>query len=155
MQVAERSATVRWQGDMRTGQGITAPGSGAFSPLPLSFSDRLESQAPTSSPEELIAAAHASCYAMSLAGVLSSNGFHADRLVVTAHCKLNRGEDGLRIQTIELQAEAVIPRIDDAAYAELALKAEGRSTVSNALRGSVEIVVQPRLLTGTSASEAA
>jgi osmotically inducible protein OsmC len=146
MTVAERRARVRWQGELRTGEGTIEPGSGAFGPLAVRFPARLESESDTTSPEELIAAAHATCYVMVLANVLSSNGFPAEDLEVTAVCRLNRTEDGLKIEGVELQPQARIARIDASQFDDFARKAEQRCPVSNALRANVNITVEPRLL---------
>lgn len=148
MPTAERQAIVRWEGDLRSGRGVIEPASGAFGPLPVSFPARLESRGDTTSPEELIAAAHASCYAMALTNTLTANGHQPQDLTVTAVCGLNRSEDGLKIQEIELRASANIPRISQEEFEELARRAEQRCPVSNALRGSVAIRLEARLGSG-------
>ncbi len=140
MPLAERTASIVWQGDIQTGGGRIESGSGSFQ-APVSFPSRLESESENTSPEELMAAAHASCYAMALANTLHANGHRPERLEVTAVCKLHRTEEGLRIQEMELHASAWDGRMDQETFATLAQKAEERCPVSNALRGQVAIVV--------------
>ena len=147
MAVAERRAKVSWQGDLRAGSGEIQPGSGAFGPLPVVFPARLESDSGTTSPEELIAAAHATCYAMSLTGTLYSNGQQPESVEVTAICRLDRTEAGLKIEGIELQASARLPGATEDEFKSLAQKAEERCPVSNALRPGVPIRLEAKLAT--------
>jgi len=145
MPVATRKATVIWEGDLRSGFGVVDAGSGAFDSLPVSFTQRLESESEDTSPEELIAAAHAACYAMSLSNTIASNGSQPERLEVTARCDLERTADGLAIKAVHLDVRGRVPRLEQDTFRDLALKAEQRCPVSNALRGSVAIDVTAEL----------
>jgi len=144
MTVATRRATVVWEGDLRTGSGVVDAGSGAFDSLPVSFTQRLESESETTSPEELIAAAHAACYAMSLSNTIAANGSQPERLEVSASCDLDRTAEGLTIKAVHLDVRGNVQE----AFRELALKAEQRCPVSNALRPSVAIDVTAELVNG-------
>ena len=146
MSVAERRATVVWEGDLMAGRGSLQPASGAFSSLPVSFNERLESGSSATSPEELIASAHAACYAMSLSNTLAANGSQPQRLEVTAAVELSRTPDGLSIRSSHLDVKAAVPRLDGDTLQELATKAEQRCPVSNALRGNLDIEVNAQLL---------
>lgn len=94
------------------------------------------------SPEELIAAAHAGCYSMALAHVLDTQGIHPDALNVTATCDLEVGPEGPRIAAIELEVHGRIPGLDASAFEEASRRAEATCPVSNALRGNLEIRVR-------------
>jgi lipoyl-dependent peroxiredoxin len=136
---AERKATVVWQGDLRSGRGVMESGSGVLRSVPVSFPARLESHASQTSPEELIAAAHAACFAMSLSNTITSSGKQPNEIKVEATCQLDRTDSGLVIRSMMLDASGTVPGLDDAGFQELARQAEERCPVSNALRGSVEI----------------
>jgi osmotically inducible protein OsmC len=146
MAVVERKASVVWQGNMRVGSGTVDGASGAFSGLPISFTDRLEPETPTASPEEFMASAHAACYAMALSNTLGSNGSQPERLEVTAACEMDRTPDGLAITRSRLDVKGVVPRLDEASFVAMAEKAETKCLVSNAIRGNVEIELTAQLL---------
>ena len=146
MPVAERSASIVWRGDLRGGAGELTVGSGALPALPMTFSARTESGRPGTSPEELIAAAHATCYAMSLSNTIKTEADVApDTLDVSATCVLERIEGGLKITTIRLEAHGSVSGIDQARFDELAKLAEQRCPVSNALRAGVRIELKATL----------
>jgi osmotically inducible protein OsmC len=133
----QRRAEVTWTGNLQ-GAGKLRVGSGAFPEQTVTFSARTEKQEGTT-PEELIAAAHATCYAMAFSNTLNGAGSPPERLEVSAVCTLDRVEGALRITTMELTVRGSVPGIDNAKFEELARTAEQRCPVSNALRNSVEI----------------
>ena len=98
------------------------------------------------SPEQLIAAAHAGCYSMSLAAVLGSGGTRAVQLEVHARCRARMGKDGRRIEAIELVVDADVPGLDEAGLSRAAEQAERQCPVSAPLRENVEIRVTARLV---------
>lgn len=147
MALAERSASVVWQGDMRVGQGTVDAGSGAFTGLPISFMERLEPETHSATPEEFMASAHAVCYAMALSNTLSANGSQPERLEVTAACEVDRTTDGLAIKRSRLDVRGIVPRLDAESFVVLAEKAEAKCLVSAAIRGNVEIEITARLVT--------
>jgi osmotically inducible protein OsmC len=116
-------------------------GSGAFE-LPVTWASRTEHADGKTSPEELIAAAHASCFSMALALLLGKNDTPPERLTVTAACTLDEVEDAPRITDIELTVRAQVPGLDDAGLANIVAEAADLCPVSNALRGNVEITVR-------------
>ena len=144
MATAERSATVVWRGDLPSGQGsLTMRSSGAASDLPVSWPARTESAGGKTSPEELIAGAHASCYAMALSNVLSKAGNTPEELEVSATAALDL--DSVTVSTMVLDVRARVPGLDDAAFREAAQEANQSCPVSNALRGNVDIQVNASL----------
>jgi osmotically inducible protein OsmC len=144
---AERRAEVVWQGDLASGSGtIESTGSGALGGLGISWSARTEDSGGLTSPEELIAAAHAACFSMSLSGALARKGAPPDRLETSAVCTFEQVGERWKITTIELDVAGSVPGIDIESFEEAAEQAKERCPVSQALAGNVEITVRPRLL---------
>ena len=138
-------ANAVWEGSVAEGGGRVTVASGAFPEQPITLKRRTEGGRGTTSPEELIAAAHAACYSMALAAVLSRNETPPDRLEVSAEVSLDRMESGLKITGVELSVRGTVGGVDRDAFQELARTAEQNCPVSNALRGSVEIRLQAEL----------
>ena len=132
-------ANVVWEGTVAEGAGRVTVASGAFPEQPITLKRRTEGGQGTTSPEELIAAAHASCYAMALAAALTRNGTPPERLEVSAEVSLDRVESGLKITAVDLSVRGKAEGVDGEAFRELARTAEQSCPVSNALRGGVEI----------------
>jgi lipoyl-dependent peroxiredoxin len=109
-----RTADAQWEGTLQDGKGTMRFGSGAFEGQ-YSFASRFEAGTGTN-PEELIGAAHAGCFSMALSGGLSRAGHPPNRVHTTAKVHLDKGDAGFRISTIELETEADVPGIDDAAF---------------------------------------
>lgn len=142
----ERSANVVWDGDLDSGQGrLTTKTSEVLVSMPVTFASRVEEAQGGTSPEELLAAAHATCYAMSLAGALARAGTPPEQVEIEATCGLERSDAGLRIASMRLVVVARYPG-DEQALREAAKTAEEDCPVSNALRGNVDISVEARLL---------
>lgn len=138
----ERHVEVDWQGSVMEGKGTAKAGTGAFS-LPVSFPSRIGDPAGKTSPEELIAAAHASCYAMALNGTLGRKNAKAARTQVTATVTADRGDAGIKIASSHLKVVAHgLEGMEASQFAEVAREAEGRCPVSNALRGTMAITVE-------------
>jgi lipoyl-dependent peroxiredoxin len=144
--VAESRAEAVWEGDLAHGSGKVTSGSGAFGGLEVSWSARTEGAAAKTTPEELIAAAHAACFSMALAHGLAEAGTPPERLDVHAVCSFEQADGGYAITTMELSVEGRVPGIDEAAFQEAAEQAKDGCPVSGALEGNVEITVQPRLV---------
>ena len=137
----KRTASAVWQGSLKTGKGaLTSPG-GALKNTEYSFGSRFESGAGTN-PEELIAAAHSSCYAMQLSAFLADNGTPAESLNVTANVELIPGTG---ITGSALVLEGKVPGIDQAKFTELALKAKAECPVSKAL-GAINVSLDAKLI---------
>jgi lipoyl-dependent peroxiredoxin len=141
MTIALRHAEVVWEGTLAGGGGALSSGSGALE-LPVTWASRTEQPDGKTSPEELIAAAHASCFAMALALVLGENHTPPERLAVTAACTLDEVDGAPRITTIELTVRARVPGLDKAGLEPRIAQAADLCPVSNALRGNVEITIR-------------
>jgi osmotically inducible protein OsmC len=145
--VIERRATVVWEGDLQGGSGrVTTRNSEVLVAMPITFASRVEEAQGRTSPEELLAAAHAACFAMSLSNVLAKAGTPVDQLEVEATCGLERTDAGLRIASMQLSVAAKYDGADPAALQQAAQTAEERCPVSRALRGNVDIGVDTRVL---------
>ena len=141
MATFERHADIKWKGTVMEGGGDVKAGTGAFS-QPVTFPSRIGEPAGKTSPEELMAAAHAACYAMALNGTLGRKGASADHTDVRATITADRGEAGIKIQSSALTVTAYgLKGLDAAQFAEVAKEAEGRCPVSNAYRGTMTITV--------------
>jgi lipoyl-dependent peroxiredoxin len=142
MATFERHVSVDWQGTVMEGKGEAKAGTGAFS-LPVTFPSRIGEPAGKTSPEELMAAAHAACYAMALNGTLGRSNASAERTVVTATITADKGDAGIKIVSSHLKVTAYgLKGADAAKFAEIAQTAEGRCPVSNAYRGTMTITVE-------------
>jgi osmotically inducible protein OsmC len=145
MATFERHVDVDWQGSVMEGKGEAKAGSGAFS-LPVTFASRIGEPAGKTSPEEMMAAAHAACYAMALNGTLGRKQASADRTVVRATVTADKGEAGIKILSSALTVTAYgLKGLDAAQFAEVAREAEGRCPVSNAYRGTMLITVEAKV----------
>jgi len=142
----QREATVTWEGNVARGSGAITGATGAFSQLPYSLATRVEKPDGKTSPEELLAAAHAGCYAMSLAGELSREGSPPEHLDVRATVTLDQVEDGShRIVASELLARARVTGVDQRALDEIARRANEGCTFSKLIDGSGSVTVNATL----------
>ena len=140
---AERRAQVTWRGDLMSGEGtIESVGSGAFGPLAVSWPARTESSNGKTSPEELIAAAHASCFCMALSHALAQAGNTPERLAASATVTF---VPGTGITSSALEIEGTVPGLDEDAFRQAADTAKENCPVSQALKGNVELSVTARL----------
>lgn len=143
---AERHAVVEWEGSLVRGSGkIVEVGSGALGQLPITWASRTERSDGKTSPEELIAAAHAACYAMAFSHALAEAGTPANSLNVSATCTFQQVEGGFKISSMNLDVKGNVPGLDEAAFEKAAMQAEQGCPVSNALRNNVEISVHAHL----------
>lgn len=143
---AIRRAEVIWQGELARGSGtVTAASSNAFSELPVTWGSRIERPDGRTSPEELIAAAHASCFAMALSGGLGRAGTPPERLSISAEVTFDRTDQGFRVQSSALTVRGKVPGIDDATFRAAAEDAKENCPVSQALKGNVRLSVDASL----------
>lgn len=143
---ATRTATSTWTGTLAEGSGtVTAASSGLFVDLPVSWAARTEGPAGQTSPEELLAAAHASCYLMALSGGLTKAGTPPDHLHVSATLTFDKVGDSWTVTRSELDVVAVVPDLDDEAFDAAAQAAGAGCPISRALSGNVEITVSAAL----------
>jgi lipoyl-dependent peroxiredoxin len=141
--MVDREAHVVWQGNLANGSGNLSEGSGVLNNTPVTFASRVERPDGKTSPEELIAAAHATCYAMALSNVLTEHDAQPERLEVDAVCTLD--DQQLKITNVNLDVRGTVPSIGEDEFESAAREAEQLCPVSNALRGNVEIQLQTRL----------
>lgn len=139
----ERNAHVEWSGDLMSGNGTVTEGSGVLSNTPVTFASRVQQPEGKTSPEELIASAHATCYAMALSHTLAEGGNAPESLTVDAVCVLD--DQQLKITTVDLNVQGNVPGMSQSDFENVARQAEQICPVSNALRGNVEIRLNPSL----------
>ncbi len=139
---ATRTAEVSWAGSLAEGSGsIDYVTSGAFTRLPVTWASRTEAAGGRTSPEELLASAHASCFAMAFSAGLGRNGTPPASLVVKAAVTFDKLEAGWKVVSSALTVRGVVPGLDAATFARLAEAAKDGCPVSQALQGNVELSV--------------
>jgi osmotically inducible protein OsmC len=144
MPMAERSATTGWDGDLAHGAGTLNGASGALNDLAVTWASRTERSDGKTSPEELIAAAHSSCFSMALSHGLSEAGNAPEHLDVTAKVTLDLKDGAPTVTTSELTVKGRVPGVDQAGFEEAAQEAGRNCPVSRALAG-VQITVNATL----------
>lgn len=143
---AIRRAEVTWTGDLLTGNGtVSAVSSGAFDALPVSWAARTEGSGGMTSPEELVAAAHASCYAMAFSGALTRGGTPPERLAVSADVTFDKLEAGWRLVSSALTVRGVVPGMSGEDFLTAAEAAKDGCPISQALKGNVALSVDAAL----------
>ena len=145
---AVRQANVTWSGDLPSGKGnVSAASSSAFTQLEVSWPRRSEPDAQgKTSPEELLAAAHASCYAMALSAGLGRAGTPPESLQVTARVTFDRVGDGFKVTSSALEVRGRVPHADEAAFQQAAEAAKDGCPISQALKGNVDLSVNATLV---------
>ena len=141
----ERNAHATWEGDLRGGSGRFDVGSGAIRGQEVTFASRFEEPGGKTSPEELIAAAHATCFSMALAGGLAKAGHPPTRIETDAVATLDQTEGGFRITSMRLSVRGEVDGIDEQTFRAAAEEAKEGCPVSNALADSVEITLDAAL----------
>jgi osmotically inducible protein OsmC len=136
---ADQTADVTWDGDLAHGRGEVSVDSGALPQFDVTWASRTERQQGKTSPEELIAAAHASCFSMALSNTLAQAGTPPERLAVRATATFDTTEAGPAITKVNLAVNGRVPNIDEGAFREAANAAKDGCPVSKALAGNVEI----------------
>jgi len=143
---AVRKARAVWNGDLAKGSGeVSAVSSGKFSALGISWGARTESPQGKTSPEELLAAAHASCFAMALSAGLAKAGTPAKKLEVTSTVTFDKVGEDWTVVSSELEVKGEVPGIDAAAFAKAAEGAKDGCPISRALKNNVKLSVRPTL----------
>ncbi len=145
MAMAERTATSSWDGDLAHGQGVVTGASGGLGDLPVTWASRTERSDGKTSPEELVAAAHASCFSMALAHGLTEAGNPPEHLDVSAKVTLDLKDGAPTVTTSELTVSGRVPGLDQPGFEQAAADAGKNCPISRAL-GSVEISVSATLL---------
>jgi len=143
---AVRRADVTWSGPLLTGSGtVNASSSAAFEDLPVTWSSRTETADGRTSPEELVAAAHASCFAMAFSGALARAGTPPDRLTVSAEVTFDKVEAGWRVVSSALTVVGVVPGMFAPDFRAAAEAAKDGCPISQALKGNVALSVDASL----------
>jgi osmotically inducible protein OsmC len=143
---AVRRAEATWSGDLTTGSGtVSAVSSGVFSDLPVSWAARTESSDGKTSPEELVAAAHAACFSMALSAGLGRAGTPPERLDVSAEVAFEKQEAGWKVASSHLTVRGVVPGMSEADFVKAAEAARDGCPISGALKGNVALSVDAAL----------
>ena len=143
-----RKAEAVWEGDLLSGKGrVSAKSSGMFKDQPVSWAARTETPDGKTSPEELLAAAHASCFAMALSAGLAKNKTPATRLEVSAQVTFDKVGAGFKVTASALEVRGAVKGLDAAAFAKAAEAAKDGCPISGALKGNVELSVRATLST--------
>ncbi len=143
---AVRRADVTWEGDLARGSGkVSAHSSKAFNDLPVTWASRTERPDGRTSPEELIAAARASCFAMALSFVLGKGGTPPQRLEVSAEVTFDRVGEAFRVVSSALRVRGWVPGLNADGFREAAESAKENCPVSRALKGNVQLSVEAAL----------
>lgn len=142
-----RHASATWSGNLTEGSGMLQYiSSGAFSRMPITWGSRTEAHEGRTSPEELLAAAHASCFSMAFANQLAKNGTIAERLDVRVDVTADKREAGWTVLSSAIKVTGVVPGLDAATFAQIADAAKDGCPISRALAGNVELSVEPTLV---------
>lgn len=142
-----RRASVTWNGNLVAGEGrVSAESSGAFTDLPVTWGSRTESPDGRTSPEELIAAAHASCFSMAFSSTLTKDGTPPGKLEVTATVTFSKDPERWSISKSHLEVRGHIEGSSQAAFADAAERAKDSCPVSRALKDNVELTVDATLV---------
>ena len=143
---AVRRAEATWSGDLASGSGsVSAVSSGVFSDLPVSWAARTESSDGKTSPEELVAAAHAACFSMALSAGLGRAGTPPERLDVSAEVTFDKQDAGWKVSSSHLTVRGVVPGISEEDFVKAAEAARDGCPISGALKGNVELSVDAAL----------
>jgi osmotically inducible protein OsmC len=144
-----RHASATWSGNLTEGSGMLQYiSSGAFSRMPITWGSRTEAHEGRTSPEELLAAAHASCFSMAFANQLAKNDTVAERLDVRVDVTADKREAGWTVLSSVIKVSGVVPGIDAPTFARIADAAKDGCPISRALAGNVELSVEPTLVEG-------
>jgi osmotically inducible protein OsmC len=140
-----RKAQAAWHGSFREGEGTMRLGSGSFEGA-YSYRSRMEDSEPGTNPEELLGAAHAGCFSMSLARRLSAEGYSPEHIHTEARVRFGRSGEGYAISRIDLRTEAEVPGVAEELFLEKAEAAKRDCAVSKALAGVEEIALEAKLV---------
>ena len=141
-----KSATTTWQGDLATGSGTFVGQSGVLPTLPVSWASRTGDANGKTSPEELLAAAHSSCFAMAFSYGLGNAGHPPQNLEVTSNVTFSpKAGGGFEVKSSHLTVSGTVEGIDQATFASLAEEASQTCPISTAIKGNVEITIEATL----------
>lgn len=137
------TASAVWEGGLKDGKGRVSGASGVFTDAPYTFAKRFESETGKgTTPEELIAAAHASCFAMALSGDLQKAGAAPTSLTVKCTVTIEPVDGKSTVHTSALELEAVVPGIDEAKFQETAARAKDGCPISRLLKANITLAAR-------------
>ncbi len=143
---AIRKAHVVWTGDLMKGKGtIETVSSGAYSGLPVTWASRTEEPGGKTSPEELLASSHASCFCMAFSNMLAKAGHAPERLEVTAEVTFEQVPGGFKVKSSALDLKGRVPGIDAERFRTIAEDAKENCPISQAIKGNVELRLKAQL----------
>lgn len=143
---APRRADAVWTGSLAQGSGeVSLTTSGAAGPLPVTWASRTARSEGKTSPEELVAAAHAACYSMALSHILGEAGTPPEKLETSVTVTFMEIEGGWKVGTSQITIKGWVPGIDEAAFKKAAEDARDGCPISGALKGNVELSVEATL----------
>jgi osmotically inducible protein OsmC len=141
-----RQATATWSGDLPTGRGtVTAATTGIFRDQPTTWASRTEEPAGVTSPEELLAAAHASCFSMACSNILAKAGTPVQRLEVEVSITADKREAGWTVLSAAIVVRGSVPGATQESFADAANQAKDGCPISRALKGNVDMTVEATL----------
>ncbi|MBA2490073.1 MAG: OsmC family peroxiredoxin [Chloroflexi bacterium] len=144
---AVRNASATWQGDLLSGSGrVSAETSAVFADVPLTWKARTEASDGLTSPEELLAAAHAACFSMASSNELSKAGFVPELMEVSAAVSADKTEAGWTVTSSALTLRARVPGVDEATFRQAVEAARDGCPISRAISGSVHIALDATLV---------
>jgi len=139
---AESNATTVWEGDLPKGRGTTTVASGTLPEVEVTWPARTERTPGTTSPEELLAAAHSACFCMALSNVLAKGGNTAERIEASAAVTFVPGEG---VKSSRFTVRGTVPGLDQAGFEAAAREAGENCPISQALKGNIEVTVEATL----------
>ncbi|WP_163849646.1 OsmC family protein [Pseudooceanicola aestuarii] len=139
----KKHGSAHWSGSLKEGKGTVSTESGALDSQPYGFNTRFEDQ-PGTNPEELIGAAHASCFSMALSMILGEKSLEATAIDTRATVHMDKDDNGFSVKRVHLDVTATIPGADAAAFEEAAQTAKANCPISRLLTGA-EITMEARL----------
>ena len=145
MAIAEKSATVHWEGRGKAGRGQISTDTGALKDYPYGFASRFEGDRRGSNPEEILGAAHAACFTMAFSFACDKAGFATDKVDTRALVRLAQQGEGFAIDRIALTLRATVPGMDEARFQQIAAQAKHDCPLSKALAAVPEITLQATL----------
>ena len=140
-----RKAGVLWTGDLKTGNGLISTESRVIFELPYTYQTRFGDEQGLN-PEELLAAAHASCFSMAVASTLAKNGYTPVQTETTATCTLGSEDGGFAITNMLLHVRCEVPDLDDEGFNRLVMEADKGCPMSNLLRDGLNIEITTDLI---------
>ena len=141
----ERTASAEWRGDLMSGSGTVSTESGSVHEATVKWSSRADAADENTSPEELIAAAHATCVSMALAHALAQEGTPAKTLQAEAKATFDKVGDGFRMTTMNISIRGEVDGLDEDGFRQAAEQAKENCPVSQALKGNVDVSVDAAL----------